>query len=141
MVERIPGEFDAFLAERRNAILCIARGPGAPPHATPVWFEYADGRFRISITRERVKYRLIQREPQVTLVVDDDSRFQTVIVSGRAELSDDDASLLSLTRTLRGKYRSGAADASDEELLRQLREEQRVVLTVVPSQVVTWAND
>jgi PPOX class probable F420-dependent enzyme len=141
MVEGIPGEFDAFLAEPRNAILCIARVPGAPPHATPVWYEYADGRFRISITRERVKYRLIQREPQVTLVIDDDSRFQTVIVSGRAALSDDDASLLSMSRTLRRKYGYGAADTPDEELLRQLHEEQRVVLTVVPSQVVTWAND
>ena len=75
---RVPPEFDAFLAEPRNAIMCIARGPGRPPHATPVWFEYRDGVFRISITRTRVKYRLLLDAPNVTLVIDDPVTYGTV---------------------------------------------------------------
>ena len=75
---RVPPEFDAFLAEPRNAIMCIARGTGRPPHATPVWFEYRDGVFRISITRTRVKYRLLLDAPNVTLVIDAPVTYRTV---------------------------------------------------------------
>ena len=68
MAERVPPEFDDFLAEPHNAILCIPRaadgGEGQDaPHATPVWFDYSGGRFRVSITRTRVKYRLLQDAP------------------------------------------------------------------------------
>ncbi|MYI82602.1 MAG: hypothetical protein F4056_04590, partial [Chloroflexi bacterium] len=76
MAERVPPEFDDFLAEPHNAILCIPRGADEgegqdAPHATPVWFDYSEGRFQISITRRRVKSRLLQETPSVTLVVDD----------------------------------------------------------------------
>ena len=139
---RVPEKFDAFLAEPRNAIMCIARGPGRPPHATPVWFEYRDGVFRISITRTRVKYRLLRDAPNVTLVVDDPVTYGTVIVSGHAAIVDDDASLVALRKALRAKYGDGpGADAdSDEELARALREEERVVIVVEPEQVLSWAG-
>ena len=139
---RVPPEFDAFLAEPRNAILCVARGPGRPPHATPVWFEYCDGAFRVSTVRATVKYRLLLDAPDVTLVIDDPSTYQTVIVSGRASVVDDDASLVALRRTLRAKYGDypGPASDDDEELARALREEGRVVITVEPDQVVSWTG-
>jgi len=141
MAAEVPREFEAFLAEPRNAILCIARGPGAPPHATPVWFHYRDGRLLVSITRTSVKFRLLERAPEVTLVVDDASRYTTVIVYGRAELLDDDESLAGLSRSLREKYDPGAAAPSGPQLLRELRQEQRVVVSIVPSQVVSWAGE
>lgn len=140
MADRIPREFEGFLAQRRNAILCIAREPGEPPHATPVWFDYRDGRFQISITRMRVKHRLLEAAPEVTLVVDDPDRFESVIVSGRAVLTDDDASLVALSRRLREKYDAEAPARSDDEVLHTLRQEQRVVVTVVPEQVISWAG-
>ena len=139
---RVPPEFDAFLAEPRNAIMCIARGTGRPPHATPVWFEYRDGVFRISITRTRVKYRLLLDAPNVTLVVDDPVTYGTVIVSGHAAIVDDDASLVALRKALRAKYGDvpGADADSDEELARALRKEERVVIVVEPEQVLSWAG-
>ncbi len=139
---RVPPEFDAFLAEPRNAIMCIARGTGRPPHATPVWFEYRDGVFRISITRTRVKYRLLLDAPNVTLVVDDPVTYGTVIVSGHAAIVDDDASLVALRKALRAKYGGvpGADAETDEELARALRGEERVVIVVEPEQVLSWAG-
>ena len=147
MAERVPPEFDDFLAEPHNAILCIPRGaeegagPDAP-HATPVWFDYSEGRFNISITRRRVKYRLLQSAPSVTLVVDDARTYRTVVVSGQAEILDDDAALLGLRSRLYAKYRRdfGQPELSDEELLRGLREEGRVVVSITPEQVLSWAG-
>ena len=55
--------------------------------------------------RRRVKYRLLQDAPQVTLVVDDAPTYRTVVVSGRRRFLDDDASLLDLRARLYAKYR------------------------------------
>ena len=142
MPQSVPPEFDDFLAEPRNAILCIPRGAEGAPHATPVWFDYADGRFQISITRLRVKYRLLQGALRVTLVVDDAPSYRTVVVSGPAEILDDDASLLGLRARLRTKYRYdfGESSRSDDEVLRSLREEGRVVVSITPEQVLSWAG-
>jgi len=136
----IPDQFNAFLAEPRTAVMCIARGPGRPPHATPVWFEYEGGRFRVSITRGRAKFRFLQRSPEVSLVIDDPMGYRTVIVEGRAVLTDTDAELLSLAKKLRAKYRSGQPSPSDEEILRGLRAEDRVVVTIEPEKVLSWAR-
>jgi len=136
----VPAEFNLFLAEPRNAILAVARADGRPPHATPVWFIYEDGRFRVSITRTRLKYRLIERRPAVSLMVDDPARFRTVIAEGTATFSDSDAELLRLARQLHAKHRGRAPQPPDAELLRGLRAEQRVVLTLVPERVMCWSR-
>ena len=139
-MDSIPEDLAPFLAEPRNAVLCIARGEGRAPHATPVWFEYADGCFRVSITRTRVKYRLLVNAPEVSLVVDDGFGIRTVVVEGRAEITDDDCSLLALSRALRTKYGWDAARGSDAEVLRRLHEEERVVVTIRPEHVLAWVE-
>jgi len=141
--ERVPPEFDAFLAAPRNAILCIPRpadaeGPRAP-HATPVWFRYEDGCFAVSITRSRVKYRLLQQSPRVTLVIDAHSPYRSVIVEGRATISEDGAALIALSRHLNAKYGDGDPGQTDAALLAALREEGRVVVTITPEKVLSWA--
>ena len=107
-----------------------------------MFFDYRDGAFYVSITRTRVKYRLLREAPQVTLVVDDAATYRTVVVSGRAEIHDDDAVLLALSRSLRTKYGFGAEASADgdEQLLRALHEEQRVVVAITPEQVLSWAG-
>jgi nitroimidazol reductase NimA-like FMN-containing flavoprotein (pyridoxamine 5'-phosphate oxidase superfamily) len=107
-----------------------------------VWFHYAGGAFRVSITRSVVKYRLLQQAPNVTLVVDDAPTYRTVVVSGRAEVLDDDASLVALRRALRAKYGYDFEQpaATDEEVARELHEEQRVVVEITPEQVLSWAG-
>ena len=140
MAETIPEQFNTFLAEPRNALMCISRGADHPPHATPVWFNYEHGRFEISITRTRAKYGHLQRHPLVTLVIDDPMGFKTVIVEGPAVVTDDDGSLVALARKLRAKHRVGQPQPPDEEILRGLQAEERVVVTVEPESVVSWAR-
>ena len=79
---------------------------------------------------------------RVTLVVDDAPSYRTVVVSGPAEILDDDASLLGLRARLRTKYRYdfGESSRSDDEVLRSLREEGRVVVSITPEQVLSWAG-
>jgi len=130
-------DLEAFLHEPRNAILCINRGEGRAPHATPVWFDYRAGCIYISITRTRVKYRLLQQAPEVSLVVDDSPTSRTVLIEGRAHLDDDDAVLVSAVRAIRTKY-GYDAPASDKALLRELHDEERVIVTLPVERVLSW---
>lgn len=137
---RVPEQFAQFLAEPRTGILSVARGDGRPPHATPVWFHYTGERFEVSITRNRTKFRHIQRRPAVSLVIDDPTAWRTVIVEGVAEILEDDESLLATARALRVKYRQGQPMTPDDEILRGLRAEERVVIAITPDNVISWAR-
>lgn len=143
MTAQPPSEFDAFLAEPRNAILCIPRGEEGgvprPPHATPVWFRYQQGRFDLSITRSRVKYRLLQAAPRVTLVIDDHAPPRSVIVEGEAVITEDGEALVALSRHLSAKYGRGDSGRTDEELLAALQAEGRVMVSITPTKVLSWA--
>ena len=60
------------------------------PYVVPCWFEYADGGFYI-IPRARSAWaKLIQRDPRVSLCIDEASRFnRRVLVKGRAEILEE----------------------------------------------------
>lgn len=60
----------SFLEEPNYMVLgTISRG--GVPHLTVVWFAYHDGMLKISITKERVKYKNILRDPRVACVIED----------------------------------------------------------------------
>ena len=62
-------EREQFLKEANVAVLAtVDRGGRA--HAAPVWYLYEDGRFLISTGRGSQKHRDLERNPNVTLVVD-----------------------------------------------------------------------
>jgi PPOX class probable F420-dependent enzyme len=79
-------EIEAFLAERRHAIVGTNR-VGGPPQLSPVWYLYQDGRIYLSIDKESVKARHLHRDPHIAVCVDagyPDGR--AVMVEGQAQL-------------------------------------------------------
>jgi PPOX class probable F420-dependent enzyme len=79
---------DAFLAEPRNAIVIGVRRNGRP-QSTPNWFLWEDGKFFISTTRTRAKYRIFRNDSRVQLVIDDPTGFRYVVVDGMASFGED----------------------------------------------------
>ena len=61
-------EREAFLQEPNVAILATVGPAGA--HAVPIWYLYKDGEFVMSTNRGSQKHRDLERNPNVTLVVD-----------------------------------------------------------------------
>jgi len=61
-------EREAFLQEANVAILATVGPAGA--HAVPIWYLYEDGVFLMSTGRGSQKHRDLERNPNVTLVVD-----------------------------------------------------------------------
>jgi PPOX class probable F420-dependent enzyme len=120
---------DAFLAEPRNAIVAGVRADGRP-HLTPNWFLWEDGRFYVSTTRDRVKYRIFRRDPRVQLVIDDVMGFRYVIVEGTAEVGEDVDGGLPYFKALRNKH--GRFELDDDQLRAEMVRDGRVLLIVTP---------
>lgn len=129
---------EAFLAEPRNVMVAGIRRNGRP-HLSPNWFFWDGEHFYVSITRTRVKYTIFKRDPRVELAVDDSTAFRTVLVSGTVEIREDLQAELPHFRAIREKHRAAVPD--DEEFLKSLTEQGRVLLAITPDgPPETWTS-
>src|SRR6478609_3816903 len=102
-------KIEAFLAEPRNVVVAGVRRDGRP-HLSPNWFFWDGQRFYVSTTRGRVKYAIFRRDSRAQLLIDDSTRF----------------------RAIREKH--GMAVPDDDEHLRTLTAEGRVLLAITPDE-------
>lgn len=94
-------KIEELLASARHAVVGVNRAAGAP-QLTVVWFHWDGESFRFSTTRTRAKYLNLQRDPSISLLVDDvDNKFY-VVAYGRARLIEDGYE--ELARPLLEKY-------------------------------------
>ena len=81
--------------------------PNGAPHAVPTWYEYQDGTIVFHSDPRAYKYKCLQHDPLVTLVVDTKQPpfYKCVIVKGRAtiELKNDDARFRKMAIAYMGK--------------------------------------
>ena len=122
-------EVEAFLAEPRNAVVAGIRRDGRP-HLSPNWFYWDGQRFFVSTTRGRVTYAIFRRDPRAQLLIDDSIGFRAVLVPATVEIREDIAAELPRFRAIREKH--GVAVPPDQELLRALTAEGRVLLAITP---------
>jgi PPOX class probable F420-dependent enzyme len=133
---------EAFLAEPRNVVVAGIRRDGRP-HLSPNWFYWDGQRFYVSTTRGRVKYAIFRRDPRAQLLIDDPAGFRAVLVPATVEIREDLSAELPRFRAIRGKH--GMAVLDDDEHLRALAEEGRVLLAITPdgppSSWTSWGLD
>src|ERR1700746_2589831 len=131
-----------FLAEPRTVVVAGTRGD-ARRHLSPNWSVWDGQRFYVSTTRSRVKYAIFRRDPRAQLLVDDPTGFRAVLVPATVEVREDIAAELPRFRAIREKY--GRAVPGDEEQLRALAAEARVLLVFTPDQPladwICWGLD
>jgi PPOX class probable F420-dependent enzyme len=84
-------EREAFLAEVHVAVLTVAREPGAPPVAAPVWYGYEPGGdVLISSGRDDEKTRLARENGAASLCAQtEDLPYKFVTVEGPADVRDE----------------------------------------------------
>jgi PPOX class probable F420-dependent enzyme len=135
-------KIDAFLADPRNVVVAGIRRDGSP-HLSPNWFYWDGQRFFVSTTRHRAKYAIFRRDSRVELLVDDCTGHRAVLVRGTAEIREDIAAELPRFRAIREKH--GVPVPGEEEQLRGLTEEGRVLLVITPrgpmSSWTSWGLD
>jgi PPOX class probable F420-dependent enzyme len=71
----------AFLRERRDAYVTTVNRNGTP-HMTVVWYDLRGDDILLNTTEDRVKYRNLERDPRVSVLVGDGKHY--VRIDGRA---------------------------------------------------------
>jgi PPOX class probable F420-dependent enzyme len=83
-------EREAFLADLHVGVLCVAREPGAPPIAAPVWYAYEPGGVvRIVSGATHAKTRWVREHGHASLCAQTEQLpYRFVTVEGPAEVED-----------------------------------------------------
>ena len=108
--------------------------PDGSLHVTPIWYEYAEGRFYCMMGSDTIKARNIIRNPHVALcIASHDEPYKYVVAEGLAEVTRDgvDEKVFSISVCYRGEER-GSKFAKD------ILDQGRSVLVVVsPTRLLT----
>ena len=125
-------EITTFLAKPLEAVLAVSR-PSGGPQLTVMWFHWDGEAFYISTTRDRSKYPNIKRDPQISLIVNDQAAHSYLAAYGRAEFIEDDYERIAqCLNQLYAKYRPGSPPATAETQ----RADNRVILVLRPEKLL-----
>jgi PPOX class probable F420-dependent enzyme len=101
---KIPENVMQFLAKPNMLVLGTLKKDGSIQMSV-VWYEFIDGKFKISTTIDRAKYFNIKRDPRVSLLIPNTQNiYQYFQANGTAEFSEDGTSefIDQLSNTYRG---------------------------------------
>ena len=136
-------EVEAFLSHgTRTAKLATVRADGRP-HVTPVWFviDPATGDILFNTGENAVKGKNLQRDPRVTLLVDEEAPpYAFVQIEGIATLSTDLDEMLPWSTAIGGRYMGaekadafGRRNAVSGELLVRVRRVKTIAQAEIAS--------
>ncbi len=135
-------EIDARLASTALARLASYRADGMV-HLTPIWFDWDGERFRLTLGAGRVHLKNLQRDPRISILVDQDPRVEkglaagawAIMARGTAELSRDEDLIREVTLAV---LRNALGDADAETYLEPIMAEGRTIVTITPADWLTW---
>jgi PPOX class probable F420-dependent enzyme len=128
-------EWERFLRGRRVGILATIAADG-PPVLTPVWYLYREGRLLVRTGIESVKARNVQRDPRVTVCVQDERPpYASVTVYGRAAIEPDREGLIG---EIARHYLGGiAGTAYVRGVAEGVQQSAEITIAVTPERVLT----
>jgi len=92
----IPQEYTDLLHTATLAHVATI-GPKGGPHNTPVWFDWDGNHIRFSQTRDRQKFRNLERDPRLALsIVDPNNPYRNLELRGKVVRIEEDPDLLFL---------------------------------------------
>ena len=137
-------EIDSRLANRALARMATYREDGMI-HLTPIWFDWDGEKFRHTLGAGRVHLRNLQRDPRVTILVDEDPRVEkreglaagawAIQARGTAELSQDEDLIREVTYAVLVRA-LGTEDA--KAYTEPIMAEGRTIVTISPQDWHTW---
>ena len=129
-------QINAFLSNPnlRDAILAVNRPEGGP-QLTPVWFIWDGEAFWFSIRNRSAKYRYMQRDQDISVLVDEPATARYMLVYGRAEFLDENLRAHLVLRSMLEKYNVSKEEM--EEGLDELSSPERVLVRLRPEKILT----
>ena len=120
-----------FLDEPLVAVLATLR-PDGTVLLSPVWHEWHEGGFNVSVEAENAKARHLRRDPRATIVVaESDAPLRGVEVRGSARLIEE--GVTDIARRIEARYIGENDAAADTEALRA-----DVIVRIEPGNIRVW---
>lgn len=127
----------AFLSETRFGVLATVNADGSPQQ-TVMWYLPVDNRTILMNTKKRrVKDKNLERDPRVSLLVEDGQRY--VAVRGRISVDDDATRGQETMRTITTRYEGAETAARQMEEL--YSKQHRITLTLDIESIDTHGFD
>jgi len=128
-------QINAFLSNPslRNAILAVNRPEGGP-QLTPVWYIWDGEAFWLSIRNHSAKYRYMQRDQDISILVDEPASARYVLAYGRAAFLDENLRAHPVLRSMLEKY--NVSNEEMEEGLDELSSPERVLVKLHPERML-----
>ncbi len=128
-------EWERFLRGRRVAVLGTNGKDGAPV-LTPIWYVYRDEHLLMRTGKDSVKARNIQRDPRVTVCVQDERPpYASITVYGRAAIEPEHEGLAA---DIARRYLGGIAGAAYLRVAAEnVQQSEEVTIAVTPERVLT----
>lgn len=125
----------ALLQQSVNAVVATIKQDGSP-QLTPVWFHWDGEVIRFSITKDRVKYPNLCRDPRLAICIDSGQGRDVgyVTIYGEAELNDRPEEILEPIRRIRRRYQG--EERAAQTTVDELSAAQRVLVSVRPHRMV-----
>lgn len=138
MQKMTEAEMKAFLLEgTKTGKLATVRQDGRP-HVAPIWFDLDGDALVFTTWHETVKAVNLQRDPRLSICVDDEAPpFSFVIIEGSAEILDDPDALAYWATRIAGRY-MGADQA--EAYGRRNSVEGELLVRVTSTKIIARKN-
>ena len=130
-----PEQMAAFLARPLVAVFVTLRADGSP-HAIPVWYEYADGEFRVFTSSRFQRVRNLQRDSRAAITIaTHDEPYAYVSAEGPVAVTSESVAEagLSIARRYMGERAAEFLDA--------VLDENTVVLRLTPERILSWVEE
>lgn len=134
---QVPGktqeELEAFLAQPLMARLSTHNEDGTI-HTIPIWYEYRDGKIIVSTQTITRKAKNIQRNNNVTVLIDTDTMpYAGVMIYGTAELDTENAAekRVSIFARYIGEHAASYAQGLAEKW-------EPVIIRITPTKIVSF---
>jgi len=136
-----PDDIAAFVDQRRVGVLAYVRANG-DPNQVPIWYTHRDGAFYMSTTTTGPKRRALERNPRISLTIQDERPpYRAVIVGGTALLRPLGDGADNPTEGMATRYFGRLAAAAYDRMTHELYEASGMTLiTLVPAEIKGFDN-
>jgi hypothetical protein len=102
-----------------------------------VIYRWDGEQFWVSTTKDRAKYINIQRDPRISLCIDEAATGTTVIATGKVRLTEDNLwnDTLKIVERYQGPERGAAYVKNMQD-----NKEPRVLIVLKPENVISWGQ-
>ena len=120
-----------FLAPSRIAVVATV-GKTGMPQFTPNWYDFPDGRMKISTTKDRIKYLNLVKDDRLAVCVYSDAlAHDYVTIRGHAEIIEGDAIWPDTLAIIKRYVEPDKVEAR----MTALRKQPRIIVSLEPERI------